>query len=56
MNNRRADHPIDLIFLERWSPRAFVPQTMPVADVLTILEAARWALSAQLVFAGYFPR
>lgn len=43
---READHPIDHIFLKRWSPRAYDASTIPVADLLTILEAARWAPSA----------
>jgi len=43
---RKTDHPIDSIFIKRWSPRAFDAETMPAADLLTILEAARWAPSA----------
>ncbi len=45
-NSRTADHPIDKLFLERWSPRAFVPQEMPEADLMTILEAGHWAPSS----------
>ena len=43
---RTPDHPIDPIFLDRWSPRAFDATSMPASDLLTILEAARWAPSA----------
>lgn len=43
---RQADHPIDSLFLARWSPRALVPDTMPEEDLLAMLEAARWAPSA----------
>lgn len=43
---RQADHPIDPLFLERWSPRAFDQSEMPEADLLTMFEAARWAPSA----------
>ena len=43
---RQSDHPIDPIFLERWSPRAFDESEMPEADLLTLFEAARWAPSA----------
>ena len=43
---RTADHPIESIFLERWSPRAFQPESMPTDHIHTILEAARWAPSA----------
>jgi nitroreductase len=46
MNIRNSDHPIDPIFLERWSPRAFNAKAMTEADLFTVLEAARWAPSA----------
>ncbi len=46
MAERRADHPIDPLFLERWSPRAFDMADMPEADLLAMFEAARWAPSA----------
>jgi len=46
MTARHADHPIDPVFLERWSPRAFDGLAMPQEDLLTIFEAARWAPSA----------
>lgn len=38
--------PVDTLFLERWSPRAFDGSTLDDADLSTILEAARWAPSA----------
>ena len=44
-NNRTADYHIDPIFLERWSPRAFAPESISETDLLTMLEAARWAAS-----------
>jgi len=46
MQNRTPDHPIHAIFQDRWSPRAFDGQPSPQADLLTVLEAARWAPSA----------
>ncbi len=46
MTQRQADHPIDPLFLERWSPRAFDGSEVPDADLATIFEAARWAPSA----------
>jgi nitroreductase len=46
MTARAPDHPIDPLFLERWSPRAFDGSEMPLEDLLTIFEAARWAPSA----------
>ena len=41
-----ADHPINEAMKRRWSPRAFDPRPMPRADILTLLEAARWAASS----------
>lgn len=46
MSQRRADHPIDPLFLDRWSPRAFDMSDMPEADLFSMFEAARWAPSA----------
>jgi nitroreductase len=43
---RQADHPIEPMFLERWSPRAFDGSVISDEDLLTIFEAARWAPSA----------
>ena len=45
-NSRTPTYPIDSIFLERWSPRAFSGEEMPLDTLLTILEAARWAASS----------
>jgi nitroreductase len=45
-NNRRADHAIEHVFLERWSARSFKPEPMPESDLLAMFEAARWAQSA----------
>ena len=46
VNGRTADHLIDPVFLERWSPRAFAPELMAEETLLTMLEAARWAASS----------
>ncbi len=46
MTTRTADHPIDPQFLTRWSPRAFAADPMSEAQVMQLLEAARWAPSA----------
>ena len=43
---RTADHPIERLFLERWSPRAFTGEAMDQATLMTIFEAARWAPSS----------
>ena len=45
-NSRTADYPIDALFLERWSPRAFTDEPIAEPDLLTLLEAARWAPSS----------
>lgn len=45
-NTRTADHPIDALFLERWSPRAFTSEAISERELLTLLEAARWAPSS----------
>ncbi|MGA9657683.1 MAG: nitroreductase family protein [Asticcacaulis sp.] len=44
--NRTADYPIQPQFLHRWSPRAFADKAVTETEVLTLLEAARWAPSA----------
>jgi nitroreductase len=44
-NSRTAHHPIDPLFLERWSPRAFTGEPISMAQLLTLFEAARWAPS-----------
>jgi nitroreductase len=46
MTARQADFPIDPLFLERWSPRAFDGSEIPDDDLMTMFEAARWAPSA----------
>lgn len=46
VGNRTADHPIDPLFLDRWSPRAFTGEAIPEAELMSIFEAARWAASS----------
>ncbi|ESQ85667.1 hypothetical protein AEAC466_00415 [Asticcacaulis sp. AC466] len=46
MTQRTSDYPIEKQFLERWSPRAFSDRPVTETQVLTVLEAARWAPSA----------
>jgi nitroreductase len=43
---RRTEHPIDRIFLDRWSPRAMSGEEIPLEELLTLFEAARWAPSS----------
>ena len=43
---RQADHPVEPMFLGRWSPRAFTGEEIPVETLMTLFEAARWAPSS----------
>lgn len=45
-NPRIADHPIEPIFLNRWSPRAFTGEEISEHTLRTLFEAARWAPSS----------
>jgi nitroreductase len=44
--NRVPEHPIDPLFLHRFSPRAFTGEAMPHEDLMRLFEAARWAPSS----------
>lgn len=44
-DSRTATHPVDSLFLERWSPRAFSPEPISEQTLQTIFEAARWSPS-----------
>lgn len=48
-HNRAADHPIEMLILQRWSPRAMSGEVIRREELLTVLEAARWAPSAHNV-------
>jgi hypothetical protein len=43
---RQADHPIDPLFLRRWSPRAMAGTPLRPDDLHPLFEAARWAPSS----------
>jgi nitroreductase len=43
---RKAEHPIDPLFIDRWSPRALAGEPLDIAQLLTLFEAARWAPSS----------
>ncbi len=43
---RIADHPIDSLFLDRWSPRAMTGEDISREELMTLFEAARWAPSS----------
>ncbi len=42
---RQADHPIQPLFLQRWSSRAMNGQPVSASDLARLFEAARWAPS-----------
>ena len=43
---REPHHAIDPLFLERRSPRAFTGEALPEAELMRMIEAARWAPSS----------
>jgi len=43
---RTPDHPVERIFVDRWSPRAMSGEEVSEAELLTLFEAARWAPSS----------
>lgn len=45
LEHRKAGHPIEDIFLERWSPRAMSGEPISDAEMHRLFEAARWAPS-----------
>lgn len=45
-NTRKPSHPIEPMFAERWSPRAFSGEEIAVEDLMSMFEAARWAPSS----------
>jgi len=45
-DHRKADHPVDWLFVDRWSPRAMSGEAIPQAELDVLFEAARWAPSA----------
>ena len=43
---RKADHPIEALLLDRWSPRAMSGEEIPHEELMRLFEAARWAPSS----------
>jgi len=43
---RKADYPIEKLFLDRWSPRAMSGEEIPEEELKVLFEAARWAPSS----------
>lgn len=46
VTNRQQDHPIQDIFINRWSPRAMTGEPITDEELKTLFEAARWAPSS----------
>lgn len=45
-DKRKADHSINPLFVDRWSPRSMTGEALTEADMLPLFEAARWAPSS----------
>ncbi|MGH7354237.1 MAG: nitroreductase family protein [Candidatus Rokuibacteriota bacterium] len=45
-SNRKPEHPVEPLFVRRWSPRAMSGEPIPVAELMRLFEAARWAPSS----------
>jgi nitroreductase len=45
-NSRKADHDINPLMLNRWSPRAMSGEEISDEDLMCLFEAARWAPSS----------
>ena len=43
---RKADYPVEALFVDRWSPRAMSGKEIAEEELLTLFEAARWAPSS----------
>lgn len=44
--SRRSQYPVSSLFLDRWSPRAFSSEEIPVETLFTLFDAAHWAPSS----------
>src|SRR5690606_30972668 len=42
LDHRKPDHPIEPIFLKRWSPRAMTGEPVTAEELNRLFEAARW--------------
>ncbi|HEY1724436.1 MAG TPA: nitroreductase family protein [Steroidobacteraceae bacterium] len=45
-HSRRATHPVDALFLDRWSARAMSGAALSIDELMVLFEAARWAPSS----------
>jgi nitroreductase len=44
--DRTSPYPVNRIFLDRWSPRAMSGELLSETELMTVLDAARWAPSS----------
>jgi nitroreductase len=45
-SHRKAEYPVDRIFIDRWSPRAMSGEEVSSEELMSLFEAARWAPSS----------
>ena len=45
LNKRKPEYPVDEIFIDRWSPRAYSSMPVSEEEILTLFEAAKWSPS-----------
>jgi nitroreductase len=45
LDHRTPEHPIETLFVARWSPRAMTGEPLSDEEIRTLFEAARWAPS-----------
>src|ERR1700704_5133488 len=43
--HRKAEYPVEMLFIRRWSPRALSGEPLTEKELMTLFEAARWAPS-----------
>ncbi len=51
---KTIDYPVHDLIKKRWSPRAFSNKAIPMGEIRSLFEAARWAASARNLQPWYF--
>lgn len=46
MSTRTPEYPVDPQFIGRWSPRAYTGKPIPLPELMSLFEAARWTPSS----------
>ncbi|MCJ7695636.1 MAG: nitroreductase family protein, partial [Anaerolineaceae bacterium] len=54
LDYRKPEHPVDHLFVKRWSARAMSGKSLDHDRLLSLFEAARWAPSAANKQEWYF--